>query len=583
MAIDPSIALNKDRPDTLATLGQFVALGRQKTALERERGTLETDIEKSRADSSRAVTEADVAARTATPRVEQQGEQTEQSKIATKHQRYNLQSVQAQAGRDALTALYSNPNVIKASDPNLSDEERHKLADKIADDMADARDRLIRDSGIPRATAEGMVAPLMQQALNDPGTFRDKLGNIMRQSVGSSGQAGIAPGVMQQQGNGQQTVNNQLNPLAGPTGPVPGSMVQQQLSVGTPTANEVGTPGVIGPAPGTAPAAWTGQPPAGGPVPMAPQMAPQPGPAPGGVTNGPGGTLNVPPRTSDGLPGNAQNFPRIPPANQAAADKGGDRAQIFAEERARAVAAGDTASVAALDAYAAQQAKQRPAPAGQPMPAAVPAPVSAPAGFQPTGASPELQQTIKIVNADREKAAAEASGASERRGLLQSIRGLADEAIVGQNTDKRQIVAGIAAYLGNARAAESKASTDELIKDTAILAARSGDTDAARAMGEMASPNVKMQAAAIKAAANYLIARDTLALGKTKVLAPYASNPESYNQALRVWNENADPRVIQFMNSEPAEKARMVKGMTEPEIKAFRSKVGTLQQWGIIQ
>ena len=47
-------------------------MARGATALQRERGTLQADIERAKAESSRAGTEAMVAGQTAQPRIEQQ-------------------------------------------------------------------------------------------------------------------------------------------------------------------------------------------------------------------------------------------------------------------------------------------------------------------------------------------------------------------------------------------------------------------------------------------------------------------------------------------------------------------------------
>lgn len=71
MPLDPSISLQTKGIDLTHRLSSFLDIGRKGVALDRETATLAADIDRAKYESARAGTEADVAARTADPRVSQ--------------------------------------------------------------------------------------------------------------------------------------------------------------------------------------------------------------------------------------------------------------------------------------------------------------------------------------------------------------------------------------------------------------------------------------------------------------------------------------------------------------------------------
>ena len=176
---------------------------------------------------------------------------------------------------------------------------------------------------------------------------------------------------------------------------------------------------------------------------------------------------------------------------------------------------------------------------------------------------------------------AKASNATNRIGTLQNIRNLSEKAFTGVGGGRKELLAGVANAVGIPAYEMEKTATDELAKNSALLALAGGNTDAARALAEIANPNKKMNEGAIKGVVNQLIGVEKLNLAKADYMAQFAKNPDVYNQKLQLFNQIADPRLFQEMSA--AEVAQLKRSMTEAERKDLSSKIMQAKMLGIIK
>ncbi len=232
------------------------------------------------------------------------------------------------------------------------------------------------------------------------------------------------------------------------------------------------------------------------------------------------------------------------------------------------------------------------APAGMSPPAVPGSPASAPPaqpqrGFVPAGppmgAEPNMAGIVEVVNRDRVATAEQASVASRNIPVLQEIRKYAQGASTGVLSDKRALIAGIAGYLGMSEGDLVRTNTDLLAKNSAMLALAGGNTDAARALAEAASPSTKMTPTAIHKAVNQIIAQQEMALAKQKYLGQYADNPVAYSRALTSFNAIADARVFEYPNMSVKEKEQFKNSLPPAEVEAFGRKLAAARQFGFIK
>jgi hypothetical protein len=114
-----------------------------------------------------------------------------------------------------------------------------------------------------------------------------------------------------------------------------------------------------------------------------------------------------------------------------------------------------------------------------------------------------------------------------------------------------------------------------------LLALAGGNTDAARGIAEMATPNAKMTKDAIQRVANQLIGVEKLKQAKADYLAPYLTNPAQYQQKLNEFQKFSDFRLFQEMS--PDEVAKLKASMSEAERKAMSDKIKEARTLGIIR
>lgn len=193
---------------------------------------------------------------------------------------------------------------------------------------------------------------------------------------------------------------------------------------------------------------------------------------------------------------------------------------------------------------------------------------------QETGAS----GTHQTINADWAATTAKASGAQNNIAVLENIKRFAPGAITGVAADQREFVNGLAALVGIPAADLLKTNTDELAKNSNMLALTGGDTNLAKQLAEVANPNKHMTETAIKQTADQIIGIQKTNLDRFKVLAPFKAladqgHPELYNAAAQKFNEVADPRIRQFEAMSPEERKQFKNSMSPDQQADFSKKI----------
>lgn len=221
----------------------------------------------------------------------------------------------------------------------------------------------------------------------------------------------------------------------------------------------------------------------------------------------------------------------------------------------------------------------RPAPAG---PGAAAPPVARPFVTGQAPGEPETQRAnAATASADWATTSTDAGVAQQRIGTLQKIRQLAPDAFTGVGGARKELIAGLANAIGISAFEAEKTATDELRKNANLLALAGGNTDAARALAEMANPNTKMNAQAIKEVVNQLIGIESMKAAKARYLGQYRNTPDNYIQGLAQFNDIADSRLFQEMTREDV--AKMKASLSETELAELSRKIRVAKIMGVIK
>jgi hypothetical protein len=202
-----------------------------------------------------------------------------------------------------------------------------------------------------------------------------------------------------------------------------------------------------------------------------------------------------------------------------------------------------------------------------------------------TGLAPQISSTLgantTVANQDWEKTYNAAKEAQPRIAIFQNIKKLAPEAFTGVGGERKKLAAGILNAAGiDAYTAENTA-TDELAKNTRLLALAGGNTDAARALAEIANPSNKMTLAAIKEVSDQMIGAERLNEKRADYLAQFRNDPVKYQEKAQLFNQVADPRIFQEMS--PEQVAKLKASMSKKDIEEMSKKIQTAKMLGIIR
>lgn len=202
-----------------------------------------------------------------------------------------------------------------------------------------------------------------------------------------------------------------------------------------------------------------------------------------------------------------------------------------------------------------------------------------------TGLAPQIASTLgantTVANEDWQRTYNEAKEAQPRIAIFQNIKKLAPEAFTGVGGERKKLAAGILNAAGiDAYTAENTA-TDELAKNTRLLALAGGNTDAARALAEIANPSNKMTLAAIKEVSDQMIGAERLREKRAEYLAQFRNDPVKYQEKAQLFNQVADPRIFQEMT--PEQVAKLKASMSKKDIEEMSKKIQAAKMLGILR
>jgi hypothetical protein len=202
-----------------------------------------------------------------------------------------------------------------------------------------------------------------------------------------------------------------------------------------------------------------------------------------------------------------------------------------------------------------------------------------------TGLAPQVASTINanttVANQDWQDTYNASKEAQPRIAIFQNIKKIAPEGFTGVGAERKKLAAGILNAAGiDAYTAENTA-TDELAKNTRLLALAGGNTDAARAMAEIANPSGKMTLQAIKEVSDQMIGVERLKEKRAEYLGQFRNDPVKYQEKSQVFNRFADPRIFQEMT--PEQVAKLKASMSAQDIKDMSKKIQEAKMLGIIK
>ena len=184
------------------------------------------------------------------------------------------------------------------------------------------------------------------------------------------------------------------------------------------------------------------------------------------------------------------------------------------------------------------------------------------------------------ISEDLKTTLADARDAQPRITIFQNIKKFAPDSFTGVGGQRKELAAGILNAIGIPAYEAEKISTEELAKNSALLALAGGNTDAARALAEVATPNKKLNEKAILAIADQMIGIEKMKLARANFLSPVQNDAAQFTQRQQQFNSLADPRLFQEMSREDVEKLR--KSMSPAQQAEMSAKIKQAKQLGII-
>jgi hypothetical protein len=175
----------------------------------------------------------------------------------------------------------------------------------------------------------------------------------------------------------------------------------------------------------------------------------------------------------------------------------------------------------------------------------------------------------------------DAADAPSRVAIFQNIKKFAPDSFTGVGGQRKELAAGILNAIGIPAYEAEKVSTEELAKNSALLALAGGNTDAARALAEVATPNKKLNEKAILAIADQMIGIENMKIAKSNYLTPAQNDATQYGQRKLQFDQIADPRIFQEMTAQDV--AKLKAAMSAAEQAELTRKIRLARQMGIIK
>ena len=185
------------------------------------------------------------------------------------------------------------------------------------------------------------------------------------------------------------------------------------------------------------------------------------------------------------------------------------------------------------------------------------------------------------ISADLATTIKEGGEAPGRVAIFQNIKKFAPESFTGVGGQRKELAAGILNAVGIPAYEQEKVNTEELAKNSALLALAGGNTDAARALAEIATPNKKLNEKAILAIADQMIGIENMKIARAGYLTPVQNDATQYSQRQLQFNQIADPRIFQEMTAQDV--AKLKASMSAAEQAELTRKIRLARQMGIIR
>lgn len=187
-------------------------------------------------------------------------------------------------------------------------------------------------------------------------------------------------------------------------------------------------------------------------------------------------------------------------------------------------------------------------------------------GAPPVQAAPGIGQEAGITgpiaanNAHYAQVQADAQPAAGRIAALQTIKEQIPAAFMGGGTAGDYLRNVSKVFGGNV---DANTAQDVMAKNLAVLAAQGGNTDAARTLGEMATPSFHMTAEAAKATTDQLIGIEAKKQAASTYFQGTPTSDPLYGRKVAAWNLNADPRAFEYAAKSPEDQAAMKAAMVK--------------------
>lgn len=211
--------------------------------------------------------------------------------------------------------------------------------------------------------------------------------------------------------------------------------------------------------------------------------------------------------------------------------------------------------------------------------------IGAPKPPMTTGLAPSVASTLTssatAANDDWKQTLQTAQMAPQRIAVFQNIKKLAPESFTGVGGERKALLAGLAQSVGIPAFELEKTATDELVKNTKLLAIAGGNTDAARQLAEVANPNSKMTLSAIKGVADQLIGVEKMNTARFNYLMPFREDPSTYQQKMAEFTPLMDSRLYQEIS--PAEFKKLVNSMSAADKADISNKIKLGIRLGVIK
>jgi len=192
-----------------------------------------------------------------------------------------------------------------------------------------------------------------------------------------------------------------------------------------------------------------------------------------------------------------------------------------------------------------------------------------------------LSASAATIGGDLQTTVREAAEAPGRVAIFQNIKKFTPDAFTGVGGQRKELAAGILNAIGIPAYEAEKVSTEQLAKNSALLTLAGGNTDAARALAEVATPNKKLDAKAILAIADQMIGIENMKIARANYLTPVQNDAIQYGQRKLQFDQIADPRIFQEMTAQDV--AKLKASMSAAEQAELTRKIRLARQMGIVK